>query len=567
MTSRLGFLRSVVGLAAAVAFVAVLRYGSLAPAAPATDKPDFLYFAQKVLPVMRSTCAGPKCHGGAGHGFQLQAVDPKADVQQMRADYRTVLKYVQLGKPGESPLVLKPLSPRDGGLPHAGREVFRRDSAGYRTLAGWAQGRSVGNVAPVADAGKDRSVRVGTLVRLDASASRDLNGDRLSHFWRVLERPPESRATLTDSRTAKPTLTPDAAGPYIVELVVTDGDLRSQADRITIDATSAETSIIVLEPESQPLEAPLVNRVDPDARGGRYVTADRAIANAGRVVLPFEVTRAGTYVLWARVQTPADRQAFLAILDDRIPTPWQVRAVDAWTLQRAVRGTDPPKAGQPERPAWRVVGGKWALADGGYRGAPDPDADAPMAMSVLELPSAADRLDVTAKPADGAEAYLVFGFRAAGDSHHAGIDTKLGRCVIGPGPPPAVRGLRLEAGQKSPLRLRLQLRHLDADHRLLQLYVNGQLKVERLHRGALAGGVGLMCRGGEVLFDSFQARAGMKVIVADAFPPPVSAAGRPGDAIRWILKPGKHRLTLSVLKGGVKLDQVQLRRLPPEPTP
>ena len=58
---------------------------------------------------------------------------------------------------------------------------------------------------------------------------------------------------------------------------------------------------------------------------------------------------------------------------------------------------DPPKAGDPERPAWRVVSGKWVLKDGGYGGTPDPDAEKPSAVSVLELPSAAGRLDVFAK--------------------------------------------------------------------------------------------------------------------------------------------------------------------------
>src|SRR5690606_6135896 len=59
------------------------------------------------------------------------------------------------------------------------------------------------DVPPVANAGADRNVEVGTRVTLDGRASSDANGDALTNSW-TLSRPAGSQASLSDGTSARP---------------------------------------------------------------------------------------------------------------------------------------------------------------------------------------------------------------------------------------------------------------------------------------------------------------------------------------------------------------------------
>ncbi len=91
-----------------------------------------------------------------------------------------------------------------------------------------------GNVAPVADAGADRRVGVGEAVQLDASASTDADGDSLGFQWSIVEAPMGSAATVSDPAAIMPTLDVDLDGDYTLELVVNDGELQSEPDRVVL---------------------------------------------------------------------------------------------------------------------------------------------------------------------------------------------------------------------------------------------------------------------------------------------------------------------------------------------
>jgi hypothetical protein len=97
---------------------------------------------------------------------------------------------------------------------------------------------ATGSGAPVADAGDDQSVEVGAEVTLDGTGSSDPNGDALSYQWSIKQPPPGSSAALDDPSAAQPTFTADVAGDYIIALVVSDGELESQEDTVTISAGS-----------------------------------------------------------------------------------------------------------------------------------------------------------------------------------------------------------------------------------------------------------------------------------------------------------------------------------------
>lgn len=95
------------------------------------------------------------------------------------------------------------------------------------------------NTAPVSSAGSPQTVRYGTLVTLDGSASHDPDGDAITYTW-ALTAPEGSEAELEGADTVSPTFTADIAGDYTAELMVSDGQTDSEA---------AVTTITALEPQ------------------------------------------------------------------------------------------------------------------------------------------------------------------------------------------------------------------------------------------------------------------------------------------------------------------------------
>ena len=90
--------------------------------------------------------------------------------------------------------------------------------------------------APVADAGIDQNVSVGSTVTLDGSASEDANGDELTFQWSFVDKPDESNAKLSDATLVKPTFLADTEGSYIIQLIVNDGNVDSDPDSVSVTA-------------------------------------------------------------------------------------------------------------------------------------------------------------------------------------------------------------------------------------------------------------------------------------------------------------------------------------------
>lgn len=93
---------------------------------------------------------------------------------------------------------------------------------------------SAANMPPVANAGPEQTVTVGTVVTLDGRSSTDVNGDTLTYQWALTTRPNTSTATLTAPTTAQPTFTPDLAGFYVATLTVNDGKGGTHVSRVLI---------------------------------------------------------------------------------------------------------------------------------------------------------------------------------------------------------------------------------------------------------------------------------------------------------------------------------------------
>lgn len=171
---------------------------------------------------------------------------------------------------------------------------------------------STENSRPVAEAGPDQIVLAGDTVQLDGAGSSDADGDPLTHAWSITSAPDGSQAVLSDPTATRPTLVPDLAGDYLVQLIVDDGDLRSLPDTVRITANAPP-------PDNNPpriVSAPIttatvgvpyayaVQAVDPD---GDPLTYHLAMAPAGMSIgastglinwLPSED---GAVQIWAQV--------------------------------------------------------------------------------------------------------------------------------------------------------------------------------------------------------------------------------------------------------------------------
>ena len=99
---------------------------------------------------------------------------------------------------------------------------------------------STENSAPVANAGPDQNPFVGETVKLDGTASYDVDGDALSYRWSVVSLPAGSTAALSDTASAQPGLNIDVAGTYLVQLIVNDGNQDSAPDVVRLDTQNSK---------------------------------------------------------------------------------------------------------------------------------------------------------------------------------------------------------------------------------------------------------------------------------------------------------------------------------------
>jgi len=100
---------------------------------------------------------------------------------------------------------------------------------------------STPNITPIANAGPDQTVETGQLIQLDGAGSSDANTDPLTYRWSLITVPNSSSNNLISTTARNPTFVPDADGIYVLQLIVNDGQVDSNADTVTI--TSSTTNI------------------------------------------------------------------------------------------------------------------------------------------------------------------------------------------------------------------------------------------------------------------------------------------------------------------------------------
>jgi Putative Ig domain/PKD domain/PASTA domain len=95
------------------------------------------------------------------------------------------------------------------------------------------------NSPPVANAGADQSVSVGTAAVLDGTGSSDADNNPLTFKWTITNKPATSTATLLNSTAVNPSFTIDKAGTYSIQLIVNDGQADSEATIVLVTTLNA----------------------------------------------------------------------------------------------------------------------------------------------------------------------------------------------------------------------------------------------------------------------------------------------------------------------------------------
>ena len=105
---------------------------------------------------------------------------------------------------------------------------------------------SVNNSAPVANAGTNQSITVGSVVNLDGTGSTDANRDTLTYKWSLSNVPTGSGAVLNSSISPNPRFTADMTGTYTAILIVNDGKVDSLSSVVVITASAANSAPFLL---------------------------------------------------------------------------------------------------------------------------------------------------------------------------------------------------------------------------------------------------------------------------------------------------------------------------------
>ena len=188
------------------------------------------------------------------------------------------------------------------------------------------------NAAPVADAGPDQTVAVGSTVQLDGSGSADADGDALSYQWAE-----SGGITLSSIADGGVEFTAVAAGIYRFSLVVNDGQVDSDPDTIEVTVVQPNRTPVVDAGKDQQVEVGGEVRLDgsgsSDGDGdGLSFTWTEDSANPGTGLLSdvsaerptFMPTAVGVYrftlvVSDGQVVSVPDTVAITVIQPNRVP--------------------------------------------------------------------------------------------------------------------------------------------------------------------------------------------------------------------------------------------------------
>ncbi|MEM6640750.1 MAG: PKD domain-containing protein [Pseudomonadota bacterium] len=103
---------------------------------------------------------------------------------------------------------------------------------------------STNNSAPVADAGRARTLAPGSTLLLDAGRVHDADGDALAYRWHVLSQPDGADVRISNARAAEPQVFLEDAGQYVFQLTVDDGDALSRPATVLAEVVEGQRAVI-----------------------------------------------------------------------------------------------------------------------------------------------------------------------------------------------------------------------------------------------------------------------------------------------------------------------------------
>ena len=144
---------------------------------------------------------------------------------------------------------------------------------------------------PVADAGDDLQVVVGSTVTLDGSRSFHPLGKKLKFKWKLLEVPPGSAAKLHKANSARPSFTADTHGRYTIELTVHSGMKWSTTDTLTVATEYPEGALVPVNtrPDVSPKYQDYLQSYSIQVGGTTYVAPPYAPGTETPTVTGFQV--------------------------------------------------------------------------------------------------------------------------------------------------------------------------------------------------------------------------------------------------------------------------------------
>lgn len=187
-------------------------------------------------------------------------------------------------------------------------------SAGFGSAIGGSSlcDKSSPDAAPVAVAGADQSVLVGSTVTLDGSNSRDPDGKPLTYLWTLRNKPTGSTAALSSNTASLPTFVADKAGVYVAQLVVNDGGKSSALAFITITTAEQNAAPVANAGRNQSVRVSSEDKVELDGSFSSDANRDplvytwklesipsgstAALSSTSAVRPTFKADKAGSYV-------------------------------------------------------------------------------------------------------------------------------------------------------------------------------------------------------------------------------------------------------------------------------
>jgi RHS repeat-associated protein len=180
----------------------------------------------------------------------------------------------------KSPAIDSGVDPRKLGLTEALNTILEADydSPATRPSDGNADrdlrfdigALELSNQRPLAHAGTDQSVTLGSRVILNGSQSRDPEGASLTYLWTILAQPPGSAISLSNPTSVSAEFTPVVFGNYSFQLVVDDGELKSAPDTVEISMANRSPTASAGGPYTGMVGVPLQfagSGGDPDGDG------------------------------------------------------------------------------------------------------------------------------------------------------------------------------------------------------------------------------------------------------------------------------------------------------------